>query len=529
MAPSTFTRSEFLVALVVLVVNGLSVLIVDNRRAFFTSLGVALSGGVLMLAALIGLWRSWLNGFTFMVLLGSGLYLPYVAVHTTVFERLIAMTRDRGNLGFLMYVADSVGYLGYAALMMARSALPGGLDFLKFFKATCWVIAALDVREPADELGLLRRPGLVGRADGGQTVMRTTTAAVFRGAGITLEIREFPLPALREQEILVEVLSCTLCGSDLHSLQGRRLVPTPTILGHETLGRIAEFGPTSPRRDASGRPLSVGDRVTWGVVASCGECFYCRRLLPQKCERQIKYGHEPLIPGRELTGGLAGHCVLAPGTAVYVVPEGLSDAAACPANCAGATVAAALEAAGPVAERRVLVMGSGMLGITATAWARARGAEQVVACDIAPARLALAATFGATHLATPKQLASIALECSGGHGVDVAFEMTGSPEAFEAVLHLTRKGGSVILVGPVFPSRPVPISGEQLVRRCLTLRGIHNYAPGHLLTAPPVPCFASPLALPGPRHPLEAADGSGQVLSEPLPPDRLRLGIRPLG
>jgi hypothetical protein len=141
--PSTFAMSEILVAVVVLIANGLSVLIVDNRRAFFTSIGVAFSGGVLMVAALAGLSRSWLDGFTFMVLLGSGLYLPYVAVHTTIFERLIAMTRERGNLGFLMYVADSAGYLGYAALMMARSALPTGPDFLHFFEATCWVIAAL--------------------------------------------------------------------------------------------------------------------------------------------------------------------------------------------------------------------------------------------------------------------------------------------------------------------------------------------------------------------------------------------------
>ncbi len=141
--PLTFAVSEVLVALVVLIANGLSVLIVDNRRAFFASIGVALSGGVLMLASLAGLSQSWLDGFTFMVLLGSGLYLPYVAVHTTIFERLIAMTRDRGNLGFLMYVADSAGYLGYAALMMARSAFPTGPDFLQFFKATCWVIAVL--------------------------------------------------------------------------------------------------------------------------------------------------------------------------------------------------------------------------------------------------------------------------------------------------------------------------------------------------------------------------------------------------
>ncbi|MGP0067449.1 MAG: zinc-binding dehydrogenase [Isosphaeraceae bacterium] len=356
---------------------------------------------------------------------------------------------------------------------------------------------------------------------------RTTTAAVFHGAGTALEIREFPLPALRDGEILVEVIACTLCGSDLHSLHGRRAVPIPTILGHETLGRVAEFGPNAARHDAGGRPMDVGDRVTWGIVASCGACFYCRRRLPQKCGRQTKYGHEALSGGRELTGGLAGHCVLVPGTAVFVVPEGLSDAAACPANCAGATVAAALEAGGALEGTRVLVMGSGMLGVTATAWARARGAEHVITCDIAPARLSLAATFGATHTATPEDLARIVVDCTGGHGVDVAIEMTGSPESVEALPSLTRMGGTVVLVGSVFPSRSISLSPEQLVRRCLTVRGIHNYAPGHLhaalafLAAHPLLPFSG---LVFGWEPLSALAGA---LAEPLPPDRLRLGIRP--
>ncbi len=357
----------------------------------------------------------------------------------------------------------------------------------------------------------------------------TTRAAVFLAPGKPLEIRDFPLPTLQGREILVEVLACTLCGSDLHSMRGRRSVPVPTILGHETLGLIAEFGPDASRLDAAGRLLRVGDRVTWSIVASCGSCFYCRRLLPQKCERQTKYGHEPLRPGQELTGGLAGHCVLALGTAIFQVPEGLSDASACPANCAGATVAAALEAAGPLDGSRVLVMGAGMLGVTATAWAIALGAERVIACDVALDRLTLASTFGATHLASPASVAEIALEVTDGYGVDVAFEMTGSPEAVESIIPLTRMGGRVILVGSVLPSRPVPILAEQLVRRCLTLRGIHNYAPTHLqlalefLASHPQRPFEDLVTAWEPLNALE------RVLEEPLPPGRLRLGIRPRG
>jgi len=78
-----------------------------------------------------------------MVLVGTGLYLPYVAVHATVFERLIALTRDRANLGFLMYLADSAGYLGVCGVMLARRAsLTGDAVLPLFLDAGIWVAVA---------------------------------------------------------------------------------------------------------------------------------------------------------------------------------------------------------------------------------------------------------------------------------------------------------------------------------------------------------------------------------------------------
>jgi hypothetical protein len=139
--PSVFARSEMVVAAAVLVLSGLAVLIRDNRTAFFASLGLAVGGALLVMAALVG-WRvGALSPFAFMVLHGMGLYLPYIAVHTTVFERLIAMTRDRGNIGYLMYLADAFGYLGYVLVLLARNvAAPRG-DFLDFFVSVSWAIA----------------------------------------------------------------------------------------------------------------------------------------------------------------------------------------------------------------------------------------------------------------------------------------------------------------------------------------------------------------------------------------------------
>ena len=142
--PSIFTRSEILVTLGVLLVNALMVLVRNNHRAFFLALGLAVSGLCLIGLALLLLELGNLSPFAFMVLLGFGLYLPYVVVHTTIFERLIAMTRDRANIGYLMYLADAFGYLGYVAVMVVRNFGKGGA-ILPLFKATAWLVAGLSI------------------------------------------------------------------------------------------------------------------------------------------------------------------------------------------------------------------------------------------------------------------------------------------------------------------------------------------------------------------------------------------------
>ena len=139
-----FTRSELLVALGVLSVNGLIVVVRDNRRAFFLALSLAVAGLGLIGLTLMAHAAGQISAFTFIVVLGFGLYVPYVAVHTTIFERLIAITRDRGNIGYLMYLADAFGYLGYVGVMLARNFGHGGA-ILPLFKTTAWVVTGLSV------------------------------------------------------------------------------------------------------------------------------------------------------------------------------------------------------------------------------------------------------------------------------------------------------------------------------------------------------------------------------------------------
>jgi putative phosphonate catabolism associated alcohol dehydrogenase len=304
-------------------------------------------------------------------------------------------------------------------------------------------------------------------------------AVLFHGPGQPLEFAHFLPPDLRTGEIRVRVACCTLCGSDLHTHAGRRSVATPTVLGHEIVGRIEAFGPDAVRHDYRGASLTVGDRVSWSVAASCGNCFFCRNDLPQKCTSLFKYGHELFNGTHPFAGGLADLVTLMPGSAIFRVPDRLGDAMAASANCATATAAAVLRAGGEVAGRCVLIFGAGMLGLTACAMARSAGAS-VIVCDPDGPRRQRAPDFGAAAISSAEELTGVVADATNGRGADLVLELAGAADSVQAGLALTRIGGTLVLAGTVLPTPSVPLDPEAVVRRLLTIRGVHNYAPRDL-------------------------------------------------
>lgn len=285
----------------------------------------------------------------------------------------------------------------------------------------------------------------------------------------------------------------------------------PSVLGHEMVGEIAAMGPGGVR-DFHGVPLKLGDRVTWSMVWSCGECFYCRHGLRPKCERLFKFGHEEITAGRSLIGGMAEYCFLPEGTAIFRVPEGVPDVVASPANCATATVAAVFRYAGPVEGETVVIHGAGMLGLTACAMAAASGAIQIVVIEPDARRREKALQFGATAaLDSALPLAEIAAEVKGlsaGRGADAGLEFAGYPESVELGVELLRMGGRFVMAGATFPSRPSQIAAEQIVRRMICVQGVYNYSPEDLEAA------LAFLAKTASRYPFQELVGATFALSE---------------
>lgn len=291
------------------------------------------------------------------------------------------------------------------------------------------------------------------------------------------------LPELQPGEVLVKIDYTTICTSDLHTFNGRRSAPCPSILGHEIIGTIVSVGPGGVP-DYYGAALQVGDPVTWSVYAHDHHGEMARKGIPQKSADLFKYGHQQLHDKGSLSGGFASHCHLRAGTDIYKLSQSLNLKEAAPLNCTHATIAGALRLAGDLKQKNVLVVGAGMLGLSACAMSREAGASQVWAMDIKPDRLERSLEFGVNaYLEGTLSLEVLKEKLQESGGVDVVIETSGVPSAMEKAIELLNIGGINIWVGAVYTQRDLSINAEKVVRKILTIKGLHNYVPADLAAA----------------------------------------------
>jgi putative phosphonate catabolism associated alcohol dehydrogenase len=314
--------------------------------------------------------------------------------------------------------------------------------------------------------------------------MQFSKTVLFLSPDEPFLISDILVPVPGEGEILVKNEYTTLCRSDLNTFCGKRIEKTPTILGHEIVGRIARFGNGAPETDVCGNQLRVGDRITWAIFASDPASEMAGKGIPQKAPGLFKYGHEKVTAESTLHGGLSEFTLLRKNTPVVKISETIPLPVAATINCAVATVAGAIRLAGEIGEKNVVVSGTGMLGIIACALCKAKGAKTIFALDVDPERLKIAKQFGADKTAKPVDLEKAELLTSGAFkNFDVVLEFSGTPSAMEQTLELLVIGGVAVWVGATFPARSTRIDAEKIVRNLYTIKGLHNYNEDDLVAA----------------------------------------------
>lgn len=293
---------------------------------------------------------------------------------------------------------------------------------------------------------------------------------VYLGPG-RLEIQDVPLPEPGPGEIVVKVGAALTCGTDLKTyLRGHPIQKPPMLWGHEFSGDVAAVG-------AGVTAFAPGMRVVAHNSAPCGRCFWCRHEQQGLCP-EIIYNY----------GAYAEYVrVPAPIVALntYRLPDHVSyqEAAAMEPL---STVVHGQRVLGIQPGERVAIMGAGgPIGLMHLQMAKARGASEIIAVDLKPARLAIARELGATHIINAAETDPVAAirELTDGIGVDAAIESAGSLATWQGAPKATRKGGRVLWFGGLPGGTQVEVDAYDVHYGELTFYGVYHCTPVDVYTA----------------------------------------------
>ncbi|KAL4822012.1 chaperonin 10-like protein [Aspergillus spinulosporus] len=249
------------------------------------------------------------------------------------------------------------------------------------------------------------------------------------------KIAEIPVPALRENDVLIKVKACGVCGTDLHIHEGEFIAQFPLVPGHETVGVVAAVGPKV-------KGFDIGDRVVADNSELCGECFYCRRGDELFCENFQAHGVT-------MNGGFAEYCAYPAGRVFKI--QNLSDVDATllePASCA----AHGLDKIAPKMGSRVLLFGAGPTGLILAQLLRLNGGCHVVVCAPEGLKMELAKSLGAgdEYIGLSRQDPSAQfnkLKADNPYGFDIVVEATGNVKILEDSINYVRRGGKLVVYG----------------------------------------------------------------------------------
>ncbi|OGF45195.1 MAG: hypothetical protein A2452_05075 [Candidatus Firestonebacteria bacterium RIFOXYC2_FULL_39_67] len=296
-------------------------------------------------------------------------------------------------------------------------------------------------------------------------------AAVYEGIE-KIVIKEVSAPECFDNNIVVKVKACAICGTDIRTFHhGKANVKPPQIIGHELAGEVFEIG-------SKVKGFKKWDRVSVAAIVSCGRCYYCKKELPNLCEKFKAIGYE-------FPGGFAEY-IAVPGEMLYdgsvnKLPENVSfdeGAVVEPFACAINGQELSKVSKGDV----VVIVGAGPIGLMHISIAKARGARKVIMAEMAEQRLEMAKKFGADVYINPakEDMVKRVMEETDKRGADVVIVAAPSGKAQEEALKYIGFRGRINFFGGLPKDKPfVNLDSNIIHYREVFINGTSGSLPRH--------------------------------------------------
>ncbi len=276
-----------------------------------------------------------------------------------------------------------------------------------------------------------------------------------------LNYRDFPDPDIEENEVLIRVKACGICGSDVHGMDGStgRRIP-PIIMGHEASGEIVKTGKRVQH-------WKTGDRVTFdSTIYPLNDWYTIKGRYNLSDNRQVL----GVSPGEYRRHGAFAELVAVPEHILYHIPENVSFEEAAMVEPV-AVAAHAVRLSGIQPGDSAVVVGTGMIGVFVLQMLRIAGANPLIALDLDSKKRKLAEESGADFTFNPaeKETNSKIMELTKGRGAAFAFEAVGISESLKTCINSLRKGGTAVLIGNLSPDVQFPL--QKVVTQEIKIQG----------------------------------------------------------
>jgi threonine dehydrogenase-like Zn-dependent dehydrogenase len=309
------------------------------------------------------------------------------------------------------------------------------------------------------------------------------------------DIVESEIPALEDGQILLRQELCGVCATDAHMWKGHLPgIVYPLVLGHETIGVVADIGGNVPRVDCVGRPVSIGDRIYVVPGINCGICYFCARLHePTLCANGTGTGFNPFPDRPWLHGGWSEYVLIDHPRQTFTKIDTLDAQAALflePLAVGIHALNRATVRAGDV----VVIQGAGAVGMGALVAARESGAHRTIVVGGPPTRLAMARALGADETIDLERIPDPAERVehvralsTQGLGADLVVECTGFPTSVPEGLEMLRRGGTYVVAGHFTDRGTVVINPyAHLNVNHVTIRGSWGAEVAHFIQGLPI-------------------------------------------